>query len=1326
MALAAEALLRLRAVLDDEGFRKAQGALKGLDAQAKATGSTIGSKVNRPLDGMSRGLDRIENSAAVRNVDRALVGTSAGLAGAVKLAIDFEKEFGGVRKQLGLNPNAPILDTYRRQLLDLSTRTPTAAAALARIATEGARIGLRDAPLLDYVDQIQRASKALEIPAEELVGNFNGINAALQLKPAQGYRLLDAINNLDDNLPANVNSRQILEGLSRMGAIPRVAGLRAEDTAALLAPIIGSNIAPEMAATGLKNFLVPLAGGSLPLTKEKRNLLAQLYGYDDPGLKFLRDQKGAIVKEIESIEKGIEKRGLKLGLSAIDQRALTADVDQAIRNAELSGNKQLLKQLRRQRRDILDQARDGLVTDKRSQLLDRARLKELKAQLSGINEQIKARPGGEAFGAGVANNLASRLQADPQGTILEVIDRLNSLPQDRRLGFVQELFGRESAAQIMTLVDNAKLLRQSFELIDPKATLGSVKREYDTLLQGAPAQLEMFKNALMAPAIEIGRTLLPALLELTRALKPMIDGFSAYIRANPQAVQQFVKASAAVLALRAGLWALGGVVATLQGVVTVLRAIGAAGVFLGGLPRTIAGTLGAVGPLLQRLMAMFGGVGGSVGGALSTVLRPTAGGGGGGFFSGLINAAKAVPGMVMAALRDLPGMVQGLVFSIGKASGGLTRFLGLDKAAIGMRTFMDTLRGFTPTMVLKGGEWVTPWTVRLATALRGVLPVLALVGRAVAGVFTGPVGWVTLLVSAGVALYAFRNQIGQFAATVAPMLATAFQPLQTLLSGISSWMAGIFANLGAAIAPAWGQISNLFNTYVVTPIQTTWNFLVVWIGQTVAAYAITWWSGIAAGFNLYVVTPLQQIWASLMNALAIGAQQIGMAWNGISQAFISWVVVPVQTAWVGLTTYLGQGVANLRMVLGQAWAGVAQAFYTWVVAPISGAWSGLVQLFYGSTAALRMALSGAWQGVAQAFTSWVVLPINNAWNALNSNIRNAWNATVQFFRNAWTAVTGGIINSVITPLQNMFTGLANRIRSIFDGLVNWARSVGNWVVDRVNPVRQAAGFSPLQRFAKGGYVNGPTLGLVGEGGDSEYIIPSRKMAGASMAYLSGARGPSVLNAANNIRAFAKGGFVGASGLDFSKSRSKKKANSIKSFLGPVSFSAKGPKTIKWLGASIRTPSSWLPFGGRDYTGVFAKGGFITKPTLGLVGEGGDSEYIIPSRKMAASSMAYLAGARGMGVVNPPKFADGGFVGSRQNRSANLDNLVNRASNVSQAGGSISVGNTTIVVQTGDIRQDVDGEQWLTLKDYERGLAQVQRETMALLRTAAGRRATGRR
>ncbi len=54
------------------------------------------------------------------------------------------------------------------------------------------------------------------------------------------------------------------------------------------------------------------------------------------------------------------------------------------------------------------------------------------------------------------------------------------------------------------------------------------------------------------------------------------------------------------------------------------------------------------------------------------------------------------------------------------------------------------------------------------------------------------------------------------------------------------------------------------------------------------------------------------------------------------------------------------------------------------------------------------------------------------------------------------------------------------------------------------------GFTPMDFFAEGGYVTGPTPAVVGEGGEPEYVIPQSKMRESMARYSRGARGSAVI------------------------------------------------------------------------------------------------------------------------------------------------------------------------------------------------------------------------
>ena len=73
----------------------------------------------------------------------------------------------------------------------------------------------------------------------------------------------------------------------------------------------------------------------------------------------------------------------------------------------------------------------------------------------------------------------------------------------------------------------------------------------------------------------------------------------------------------------------------------------------------------------------------------------------------------------------------------------------------------------------------------------------------------------------------------------------------------------------------------------------------------------------------------------------------------------------------------------------------------------------------------------------------------------------------------------------------------------------------------------------------------------------------------------------------------------------------------------------------------------LAEGGYVSNGIrpFAAGGYTTKPTLGVIGEAGEDEYVIPASKMAQSMQRYSEGARGEAVIPGTGSSSGGTAGS---------------------------------------------------------------------------------
>jgi SLT domain-containing protein len=106
--------------------------------------------------------------------------------------------------------------------------------------------------------------------------------------------------------------------------------------------------------------------------------------------------------------------------------------------------------------------------------------------------------------------------------------------------------------------------------------------------------------------------------------------------------------------------------------------------------------------------------------------------------------------------------------------------------------------------------------------------------------------------------------------------------------------------------------------------------------------------------------------------------------------------------------------------------------------------------------------------------------------------------------------------------------------------------------------------------------------------------------------------------------------------------------------------------------------------------AFATGGVVNRPTMAMVGEGSEREYIVPESKMASASANYLAGARGADVLN---------------------------------GNAVSGTTPVINITTGPV-VEFDGKRYVSMDDLERAMRVTAEGVIGRLRTPSARIALG--
>ena len=140
--------------------------------------------------------------------------------------------------------------------------------------------------------------------------------------------------------------------------------------------------------------------------------------------------------------------------------------------------------------------------------------------------------------------------------------------------------------------------------------------------------------------------------------------------------------------------------------------------------------------------------------------------------------------------------------------------------------------------------------------------------------------------------------------------------------------------------------------------------------------------------------------------------------------------------------------------------------------------------------------------------------INNTENNINDK-NNKLNKTLDEQKQKYSEIT----NILASGMTNAVMGLIDGTKTLSQSLAGVARQLASMFLNRAfsamfgNFFGEQGGYSragSFKAFQYGGVVNSPTLGMVGEGGEPEYIIPASKMDGAMSRYSAGARGGAVI------------------------------------------------------------------------------------------------------------------------------------------------------------------------------------------------------------------------
>lgn len=420
----------------------------------------------------------------------------------------------------------------------------------------------------------------------------------------------------------------------------------------------------------------------------------------------------------------------------------------------------------------------------------------------------------------------------------------------------------------------------------------------------------------------------------------------------------------------------------------------------------------------------------------------------------LISRAASVFPPLTAAVVGLAAAFAGLVLALPFIASALSIVSSLSAMGVTLAGVGAAIAGI--------GATIAGWAGAVVPALTVVLGALKGLGAVLVGVFTGPVGWVALLAAAVVALVAFREPVMAF--------------FSWLGGQLQQWIASLWQ---------WGE-----------PIRQFWIGLWESVKQVTLGF-VAW---LSTAFSRNILQPIQQALAPVVGFFAAAFQQVQQVVGG----FFSWwgtnlykaLIEPLVSLLSGLGTMFGNAFRSAQQAVVSGFSAITQAFQSNVIRPLLGAWSDML-----------LTLGQSWQLVADGFNAAVVDPIRNAWQGLMTFLQNIVQGAVTAVSRAFQSIAGAVTGA--------FRGIVGSVGRVINSVINAI----NTLIAGVNKIRASVGLSgfsliptvSLPTFAEGGVVKRPTVALVGEGGEPEYIIPESKMGAAAANYLTGARGDAVLN-----------------------------------------------------------------------------------------------------------------------------------------------------------------------------------------------------------------------
>lgn len=149
--------------------------------------------------------------------------------------------------------------------------------------------------------------------------------------------------------------------------------------------------------------------------------------------------------------------------------------------------------------------------------------------------------------------IEKQMTTDAMGTIQRVLEKVNNLPQDKRLSAMTMIFGKEFGDDAAKLANNLPELQRQLKLTSGSGANGSMQKESDINKDSLSAQWLLVKTGAQNAFSSLGETLRQPLMDIMGMVKRVTGALRRWVEQNPVLAGTLMKVAAATAAITVGL-----------------------------------------------------------------------------------------------------------------------------------------------------------------------------------------------------------------------------------------------------------------------------------------------------------------------------------------------------------------------------------------------------------------------------------------------------------------------------------------------------------------------------------------------------------------------------------------------------------------------------------------------------------------------------------------------------------------------------------------------------------------------------------------------------